>query len=215
MTKLLRIVAAILGMSVLPVKAGLPELFKRKEFTCDTLAVAANYYIELGEDRAIKELKMLEEDFGASMKRGFQRNERIGWVCRIVFNGARGKPLRPPMYGGLSLPRLTMPLERWPLYPVAESDGVFFVLSEGYSLAGVAERVSDYIDYCKSTGTFRKAKVKVPTQGEAIKAFKAFKDDKRWKIIKWKGEGPGTKYTMSEDWVLRDIEAQATSIPKQ
>jgi hypothetical protein len=192
-----------------------PQIFKVREFNCATLAEAANYYIALGEAEAIQELKALEEDFGESMDRGFYQNGRIGWVCRIIFKGKSGKPLRPPLYGGLLLPRLTMPLERWPLYPVAESDGVFFVLSEGYMLAGVAEQASDYIDYCSATGSFRKTKVEVPTQDEAVKAFNSFKKAKRWTMIKWKDEGPGTKYTMSEDWVLHYIEAQATSVPKK
>jgi len=108
-----------------------------------------------------------------------------------------------------------MPLERWPLYPVAESDGVFFVLSEGFLLAGMAERASEYVDYCSRTGTFRKTKVKVPSQDEATEAFNALKEAKRWKMIKWKDEDHGTKYTISEDWVLRYIAAQATSIPKK
>lgn len=192
-----------------------PRLFKARNYNSATLAEAANYYIELGEARAIKELKALEEDFGESMDRGFNRNERIGWVCRIVFQGTNGKPLRQPFYGALRLPYLTMPVERWPLFPVAESDGVFFVLSEGYMLAGVAERASDYIDYCSATGDFRAKKIKMPTQEEAVKAFDTLKKAKRWTMIKWKDESLGTKYTMSEEWVLRDIEAQAISIPKE
>lgn len=192
-----------------------PQIFKVREFNSATLADAANHYIALGEARAIKELKALDEDFVESMDRGFHRNERIGWVCRIIFAGKGTKPLRPPMYGGQSLARFITPLERWPLYPVAESDGVFFVLSEGYVLAGVAERASDYIDYCSANGDFRRTKVKKPTRNEAISAFYALKKSNRWAMIKWKDEAPGAKYTLSEELVLRDIEAQATSIPKE
>ena len=196
-------------------KGAVPELFSKKEFNCTTLAKAANHYISLGSEQAIKELKKLEEDHIAGMKRGFHTNERIGWVCRLIFQGKNDKPLRQPLYGGLSLPRLTMPLKHWPLYPIAKSKGVYFVLSEGYSLAGRAERASDYIDYCSSSGSFRKVKLMVPSQDEAIKSYNAFKKGKRWTVIKWKDKGPGTKYTMSEEWVLRDIEAQATSTPKK
>jgi len=192
-----------------------PDLFTKKQFNATALAEAANHYIGLGKAEAITALKALEEDHSKAIDRGFHTNERIGWICRIVFQGAEGRPLRAPRYGGLSLPYLTMPLDQWPLYPVAESDGVFFVLSEGYMLAGVAERAAAYIDYCSTTGVFRKTKVEVPSHDKAVKAFNSLKTAKRWTMIKWTDEGPGTKYKMSEEWVLRDIEAQASSIPKE
>jgi len=207
--------STLVALTAAQANQAVPDLFTKKQFNAVALAQAANHYIGLGEVEAIKALKALEEDHSKAIDRGFHTNERIGWICRIVFQGTKGKPLRQPLYGGLSLPYLTMPLERWPLYPVAESDGVFFVLSEGYMLAGVAERASDYIDYCSANGDFRKTKVKIPTHDEAVSAFDSLKQSERWTIIKWRDEGPGTKYTMSEEWVLRDIEAQATSIPKE
>jgi hypothetical protein len=204
MKKYLTALCSLFAITVAQANQVVPDLFTKKELNAATLAQAANHYIDMGETRAIKSLKALGEDHAV----------RIGLVCRIIFQGNDGKPLRQPRYGGLSLPYLTMPLEQWPLYPVAESEGVFFVLSEGYILGGVAERVTDYIDYCSTTGNFRKTKVEVPTHEEAMRAFDSFKNEQRWKIIKWKDEGPGTKYTISEDWVLRSIEAQAISIPK-
>lgn len=190
----------------------IPQIFKVKEFNCLNLADAVNHYIALGEASAITELKALEEDLGESMDRGFSRNERIGWICRIVFQGSKGKPLRQPLYGGLGLPYMSMPLERWPLYPVAESEGVFFVLSEGYMLAGAAEPAKDYIDYCSANGEFRKTKIKKPTHQEAVSAFDSLKKSRQWAMIKWKDEHHGTTYTMSEEWVLRYIEAQLNFI---
>jgi len=215
MKTLLVAFSTLIAMTAAQARQVVPELFTKKQFNAAILAQAANHYIGMGEAEAIKALKALEKDHSKAIDRGFHTNERIGWICRIVFQGTNGKPLRQPMYGGLSLPYLTMPLERWPLYPVAESDGVFFVLSEGYMLAGVAERASDYIAYCSANGDFRKTKVKKPSRNEAVSAFDALKKSNQWTMIKWKDEGPGTKYTMSEEWVLRDIEAQATSIPKE
>ncbi len=204
----------LLGMVPAHAKDELPDLFAKKPFHAATLAEAANYYISLGEKRAIEELKALEERHTAAIGSEVDASERIGWICRMIFKGKGDKPLRPPGYGGLWLPYLTMPLERWPLYPIAESEGVFFVLSEGYRLSGVAERASDYIDYCSSNASFRLDEVKIPTRSEAIAAFNILKDSERWKVIKWKDEGPGSKYTMREEWVLRDIKTQATGIPE-
>jgi hypothetical protein len=213
MIKILPYAATILGMLILPALSETPDLFRIKEFNSKMLADAANYYISLGEDRAIKELKALE---GRASIGGvsFDRNPRIGWVCRIIFKGAQGEPLREPGLGGLSLPHLTMPIERWPLYPVADSDGVFFVLDERYRVAGWPERLSDYIDYCHNKGEFRKTYLKVPTQDMATKAFLALKESERWKLIKWKDEAIGIKYTFSEEWVLKYIENQTKEIPK-
>lgn len=197
----------------IPLGRKVPQLFKVKEFTCVTLAEAANHYIALGEVQAIQELKALEENRRLS-RRSFNRDERIGWVCRIIYAGKGDKSLRPPYYGGLDLPVLTMPMERWPLYPIAETDGVYFVLSEGCLLGGLAERASEYVDYCSSTGEFRKTSVAVPTHDEAVEAFHSFKSARRWTMIKWIDKRPWVTYTMDEDWVLSRIEKQATLIPK-
>ncbi len=191
-----------------------PQVITVREFNSATLSEASNYYIGFGEDRAIKELKALEQGLGESISQNFDRNERIGWICRIIFKGEQGQPLRQPNYGGLSLPRFTMPLERWPLYPIAESDGVFFVLSQGYTLLGQAERASDYIDYCSTAGEFKKTLLEIPTREHAIEAFDSFKKAERWTMIKWQVERQCSKYTMYESWVLRGIEVQASSIQK-
>lgn len=215
MKRLLPLLGLLLATVAANAEDGIPDLFVKKQFDCSALAKTANYFISLGQERAIEELKELEGDRSAAIERGFHTNERIGWVCRILFQVGRDKPLRQPRFGGLSLPYLTMPLERWPHYPVVESEGVFFVLSEGYKLMGIAERASAYIDYCSSNGTFRATKVNIPTRAEAIAAFDALKATERWKVIKWKDERPGTKYTISEELVVRDVNAQATATPEK
>jgi len=213
--KLLLTIPVLLLCGMIASMAGeLPELFSREKFNSATLATAANYYIALGEERATKELKSLEVDTMKSPPQtGIQRNERIGWICRIIFEAKNNEPLRGPRYGALRLPFLSMPLERWPRYPVAESDGVFFVLSQGYVLAGLPEGASAYIDYCSSNGKFRKTPVKVPSRAEALSALESLKQSAAWKAIKWKDQGPGHKYTLNKDYVWRDIEPQASSIP--
>ena len=125
-----------------------------------------------------------------------------------------GKPLRPPGFGGLSLPRNSMPLQNWPLYPIAKTGNTYVVLSEGYSLAGQAEPVSNYLDYCKSNGTFLKQKVAVPNRQAAITDVSNLRKSARWTSIKWSDSGPGFSYTMSEQSVWDSIELQAKSIPK-
>jgi hypothetical protein len=216
MKSLLNVVWCFLAMTASHGADIVPDLFTKNQFNAATLAQAANHYIDLGEAGAIIALKALDERREANIDRELEpTDERIGWICRIIFQGKEGKPLRQPGFGRLSLPHLTMPLERWPLYPVVESDGVFFVMSRGYWIFGRPEQASAYIDYCSTEGEFRKTKVGVPTHDEAVNAFNTLKGSDRWKMIEWIAQGPGPKYKIKEDLVLRQIEEQATSIPKR
>lgn len=192
-----------------------PPLFSEREFTCASFAEAVNHFISLGEDNAVKELRRLAlrpgEDFIASHGE-FSVNERIGWVCRVLFQPNDGKPLRPPLYGGLNLPENSMPLKSWPLYPVAFSGGTYFVLSQGYMLLGVAEDPKDYIDYCRTTGHFRKTPIPVPTRMDALRDATALKESEPWRVIKWKDRGEEWNYSINEERVWSFIQNQAESI---
>ena len=191
----------------------MPLLFKHKQFDSTTLANAINYYVGLGEKQSLIELQALSRD-DFDFSNGFDVNERIGWVCRVLYDPKNGNPLRPPAFGGLSLPRNSMPLQNWPRYPIAKTGNTYVVLSEGYSLAGQAEPVSSYLDYCKSNGTFLKQKITVSNRQNAITDISNLRKSTRWTSIKWSDSGPGFSYTMSEQWVWDKIEHQAKSIPK-
>src|SRR5262249_40890802 len=128
-----RFALLFLMMNTTSSQADVPALFKGRAFTCATLAEVVNHYVALGEDAAVKELKALVPKGFSGFKRGFSMDERIGWVCRILFEPKGTEPLRPPGLGGLSLP--PMPLKEWPFYPVARSGETYCVLSEGYMLA--------------------------------------------------------------------------------
>ena len=196
-------------------RADSPRLFSEREFTCVSFAEAVNHFISLGQGNAVKELRRLTlpwgEDFRAHGE--FSVNERIGWVCRVLFQPKENEPLRPPLFGGLNLPDQTMPLKSWPLYPVAFSGGTYFVLSQGYMLFGVAEDPKDYIDYCRKTGYFRKTPISVPTRAKALRDAIALKQSEPWRAIKWKDRGEGWSYSLSEDWIWSFIQNQAASIP--
>jgi len=168
-----------------------PLLLKQKQFDSTILANAINYYIGLGEKQSLIELQALSRD-------------------DFDFSNA----LRPPGFGGLSLPRNSMPLQSWPLYPIAKTGNTYVVLSEGYSLRGLAEPVSSYLDYCKTNGTFLKQKIAVPNRQNAITDISNLRKSTRWTSIKWSDSGPGFSYTISEPWVWDKIELQAKSIPQ-
>jgi len=206
-------VASVALAFVVPKPAKTPLLFQQKHFDSIVLADAINYYIAVGEKRSITELQALARDnFDFSAE--FDINERIGWVCRVLYKPNSGTPLRPPRFGWLSLPGNSMPESSWPLYPVARSGNTYIVLSEGYSLRGRAERVDKYIDYCKSQGTFIKQKLKIPSRQTAISDILNLRNSKRWTSIKWSDSGLGFSYTISEQSIWNKIVVQGESIPK-
>jgi len=204
-----------LSMAFSVCHAEVPQLFIQREFNAADVAQAVNYFIALGEEGALSELTKLAPDYDSrfgNFNRSFNRTERVGWVCRILFEPKGKQPLRPPMYGGLDLPDNTMPFANWPRYPVAASGKSYFVLSEGYNLAGAPEDPKQYLAYCRAEGIFRKQPVPVPARAEAQHDVAALRQSPAWKTIKWKDSGQGFSYTMSEEWTWKFIQAQADSI---
>lgn len=186
-----------------------PKLFKQRSHTSASLAEAVNYFVALGEEAAVQELRGLLSERSADLKRGYSATERVGWVCRILFEAKAEEPLRPPGFGTSHLPYRSMPLKSWPLFPVASSGSTFFVLSEGYTLFGATEDPREYLTYCRQTGVFRKTPVPVPSKAQALKDAMALKQSPVWKAIKWTDSGAGWSYTMEEGRVWEFILKQA------
>ncbi|MFA6289707.1 MAG: hypothetical protein WC661_20180 [Opitutaceae bacterium] len=184
------------------------------------LAEAGNRFIALGEEDAVGALMLLCKDskneYGVDIDS--KTREQIGWMCRLLFTPKAGATLRPPGFGGLSLPNNTMNRSDWPFYPLAESDGVFFVLADGYFLAGVAEDPRKYIRYCQSEGKFRSEPLVVPTEETAAKALDALLRSEIWKKIKWTDSkwypgGGGFSYTMNEENIVTYLKRQTRKTP--
>src|SRR5260221_14680806 len=90
-----------------------PKLFSQKSFTSANIAEAVNRYVAIGEAASAKEMEQLaaqeNAEDGGVLGKGFSVNERIGWVCRILYEPKGHSPLRAPKFGVLSLPEKTMP----------------------------------------------------------------------------------------------------------
>jgi hypothetical protein len=110
----------LLCVSVRFSQGEVPDLLRDPALNAAILAQAVNHFVALGETAATHELTALASDHDFKRDKThkeFNLNERVGWVCRILFGPKGSEPLRPPMYGGLGLPFNTMPRTRWPLYP--------------------------------------------------------------------------------------------------
>jgi hypothetical protein len=190
MTRLL-IVALLLTLQV--ASGAVPRLFQEKGFTAASFADAVNYFVSLGEEQGVHELKDLamdhSTDFTVHSNGLWSVNERIGWMCRVLFESKTNALVRPPAFGGLNLPNHTMPFANWPLYPVALSGSTYFVLSEGYSVGGRPEDPKAYIDYCRQTGVFRTKPIAVPTRAQALTDVADLRQSAAWQAIKWEDSG--------------------------
>jgi hypothetical protein len=212
-----RIIIFVLLLMTGAVYAAVPRLFSEDRFTAALFAEAVNHFVALGEDAARKELDGLtldgSKDFEIHGDGQWSVNDRIGWMCRVLFEPKNGNSLRGPLFGAPNLPYHTMPDKSWPQFPVALSGSTYFVLSQGYMLGGRAEDPRYYVDYCHQNGVFRKAPLKVPTQEEALKAAATLRASAAWKAIKWNDSGEGWSYSMEEPWAWKFIQRQADAIP--
>jgi hypothetical protein len=203
----------------------LPKLLVQSPFNSRDLALAANYFIAMGEEKTAKKITSLASGVGIDWARAwaadnpkptyFSLNSRLSWMCRILYEPKGDKPLRQPLFGALSLPRHTMPLERWPHYPLALSGETYFVLGDGYRLGGLPEGMVEYLRYCQKEGTFRRKEVVVPSRVQALKDFHDLTQSDRWKAIKWRDSGLGWSYTFPEKAMLWGLRAQADEIPEK
>ncbi|HTR40179.1 MAG TPA: hypothetical protein VMH87_01005 [Pseudomonadales bacterium] len=145
----------------LPLAYGeIPRLFTTPDFTPADFAEAVNHFIALGEDGAVKELEQLASKGGnyhlylvEDGKEGFYYPERVGWMCRALFEGQNGQALRPPKFGTLEyLPPPDLMTTNWPQFPIARSGSTYFVLWEGdVTVSGEIglDDAKSYIEYCQ------------------------------------------------------------------
>jgi len=196
-----------------------PRLFVDKDFTPVSIAESVNHFVNLGEGAAVEELEGLVTDHDAyNTTNAIFVTERIGWMCRILFEGKTGHALRPPHFGVLDeLPPPVLLETNWPQFPLAMSGSSYFVLSEGYVWIGFdahseLEHPKAYIEYCRQNGVFRKQPVAVPTKAQALQDLAALKASAAWKSTKWTYNFEGGTYTLSEARVGTFLAGQANSI---
>lgn len=211
-----RSIILVLLTTFLVACGAVPSLFQEKAFSAASFAEAVNHFVTLGEDGAVQELRGLaldhSTDFAVYGNRGWSVNERIGWMCRVLFEAKPNEPVHPPRFGALRLPYHTMPEKSWPLYPVALSGSTYFVLSEGYRLDGVPADPKAYIDFCRQTGVFRTKPVSLPSKRKALEDAAALRQSAAWKAIKWIDSGENWSYTMSEESAWKFIQNQTEII---
>lgn len=198
--------------------AEVPKLLTERAFTSATLAEAVNHYVGIGEPAAMKELQNCASQDAAHAgwisNRGFSVSERIGWICRILYEPKGHSALRAPKFGVLNIPEKTMPADKWPLYPLALSGSTYLVLNQHYTPDGTPEEATHYLDYCRKNGVFRKSPIPVPTEEQAMADAAMLRQTTAWKAIKWQ-DTDGYSYPMGEQFTWSFMQNQAKLIPNQ
>lgn len=214
-------------------RAEVPKLLAEKDFNSISLVEAANHFINIGEAATFAELNLFLAENAAQtnrfFKRGYDVNERIGWIFRILYQPKSGisvivpktgvrisgriVPLRPPEFGWLGMPETSMPAKKWPLYPLALFGSTYLVLREGYTPRDTPETMQHYMEYCRDNGTFRKTPVPVSTRQEALDDAELLRQSSSWKAIKWLDNG-GIGFPRGQEWTWQFIERQAGNIPQ-
>ena len=213
-----RLLAYLMLMTLGLCHAEIPKLFSEKQFNSATLAAAVNRYVAIGEEATLKELQQASAQESSKNEffagKGYSVNERIGWVCRILYEPRGSYPLRAPKFGALSMPEKTMPAKKWPLYPVAFSGSTYVVLKQGYTINGTPEDLAHYLAYCKVNGTFRKTPIPLPTKERAEQDVANLRQSESWQAIKWEDDN-GFSFPMGEQWTWAFIQNQARAIPTE
>jgi hypothetical protein len=200
----MNMLAAISLFMLLAPQTDVPEaLSSRSRPNCRQWAEAANYYIDLGEEKAVANLIEV-----ANARPGSKASLRAALICRILFEPKNKRALRQPSFGELSLPAMTMPLSSWPEYPLLQQDGVWFLLDENYQLKGKAESPRAYIDFCRENGRFRTEKLIIPTRQQAEDALKSLQGSKRWRAIEWSDSSLHSSYTYERQWTVDILRSQ-------
>ncbi|MEM7279567.1 MAG: hypothetical protein AAF385_15750 [Pseudomonadota bacterium] len=207
--RLFRIALLVTGLFVCDAHAEPPHLLRQPTFNARSLAEAVNYFVGKGETESLAELKLLA-DPNWDLQKGYDINERIGWLARILYIPKNdNSPIRSPMFGGLALPYKSMPPATWPLYPVVRQDDVYLVLSEGNILAGRPELATDYLDFCEKHGTFREKTIAVPTTQQVRQAVTSLKQSNRWKTIEWRDSGTHWSYQYTPSVIVEFLLRQS------
>src|SRR5436305_1046352 len=94
----------------LPCSADPPRFVTKDKFSCKDIADAVNYYVGIGETKAVQEMRAVTDDADPLDPKCI----RVCMLCRILFEPRGKEPLRAPLLGMLDLPTNAMPNRGWP-----------------------------------------------------------------------------------------------------
>ncbi len=115
-------------------------------YRCEDMIRSVNALRRLGKSEALKILSRHIRDNGPA---GDPREEKkVFLLCRLLFINPKGWDR---LKLGHPVPEINWnAAEHFPLFPIAVSDGVPFLLVQGYRMGGVGESPEDCVKACES-----------------------------------------------------------------
>ena len=108
-------------------------------YQCSEMVQVANHLRKLGKDKSLAALRTYLTSGGD--------NDKVLVICRLLFVNPKG--WGAPILGQPSPSINQDTAKKFPLFPVALSDGVPFLLVEGYQLEGLPESANDCLKLCE------------------------------------------------------------------
>lgn len=116
-----------------------------KSYRCAEMIRVVNHLRRLGKNKSLAVLRDYLASEGQFER--FDNNGEVLIICRLLFVNPKG--WAPPGLGDPA-PATNQDVEKhFPLFPIALSDNVPFLLVYGYTIAGVPELAKDCLELCK------------------------------------------------------------------
>ncbi|HZU34578.1 MAG TPA: efflux RND transporter permease subunit [Gemmataceae bacterium] len=149
----------------------LPD-FPSPAYRVDPYIAFAAHLQAAGQERAKKVLLDLAKDE--------QHGDNTVILCRMLFTAkAKGKFRRMGLGGAWFLGNTDY--ADWPLEPIELVDNVPFLIVRGFTLEGLAEAPSSYVEYCVHNCAWRTQPFKSQTQSAKKKALKKLLASPKWR----------------------------------
>jgi hypothetical protein len=106
--------------------------------------------------------------------------EEVFVLCRMLFVSRRKSEFRRPMIGGAVFLADTSYAD-WPLEPVELVDGVPFIITWGYDLAGHPEAPESYLEYCMANCDWSTLRYRERNRSELHAALAKLLGSSKWR----------------------------------
>jgi hypothetical protein len=149
----------------------LPD-YQTAAYRVDPYIQAAAMLQASGKDKASATLLKLARDR--------EVDHQVIVLCRMLFVRKAKGGFRRPLIGAAHFLGDTDYVD-WPLEPIELVDGVPFLITEGYSLKGRAERAESYLKYCIENCTWNSSRFQPKTEQQKRKALDKLLASPKWK----------------------------------
>jgi hypothetical protein len=159
-----------------PEKVDLPELkalHRDDHYRCVPYLKAAMAVQALGRSRGLIAL--------AKLTAGADADDQPAIIlCRMLFAKKTGSKFRRPLVGAAGFLGKTDYAD-WPLEPIELVDGVPFLITRGYKLAGLSESAERYLAYCIANCDWNAFRYQPKTDLEKAAALAKLLGSGKWK----------------------------------